>query len=73
MKVQTAGLSGRLSRLLCEILRKLFAPHKILDDKVVLEGDDAFALGVCLGYGTDRVIDAADESVLKCSYPALRI
>ena len=48
-----------------QVLRKIFAPCRISDDQVILEGDDAFAIALCLGYGTTRVIEPADETVLK--------
>jgi DNA polymerase II large subunit len=36
-------------------LRKIFVPHKIVDNKVVLSGENAAALGFTLGYGTVRI------------------
>ncbi len=36
-------------------LRKIFVPHKIIDGKVVLSGEDAAALAFTLGYGTVRL------------------
>ncbi len=40
-------------------LRKIFVPHKIIDGKIILSGQDAAALGMTLGYGTNRL----DESI----------
>ena len=48
-----------------QVLRNIFAPFRISDDKVILEGDDAFALALCLGYGTSQMIDPLDDTVLK--------
>jgi DNA polymerase II large subunit len=56
---------GALEPNAVQVLRKIFAPYGICDGKVVLEGDNAFAIALCLGYGTDRVADIADETVLK--------
>ncbi|MGD6852953.1 MAG: DNA polymerase II large subunit, partial [Candidatus Bathyarchaeia archaeon] len=35
-----------------KFLRKIFAPHRIVDGKVVIVGEDAAALAFTLGYGT---------------------
>ncbi|MEM3377770.1 MAG: DNA polymerase II large subunit [Candidatus Bathyarchaeia archaeon] len=49
-----------------QILRKIFAPHKILENKIILEGDDACALAFSLGYGTSRLVEHNHElSALK--------
>jgi DNA polymerase II large subunit len=45
-------------------LRKIFVPHKIIEGKVVLSGEDAAAFGFTLGYGTTRLnesMQAASE------------
>ncbi len=36
-------------------LQKIFAPHRIVDGKVVLTGEDSAAFGFTLGYGTPRL------------------
>jgi len=47
-------------------LRKIFVPHKIIDGKVVLTGEDAAALGFTLGYGTVRLNESMQAaSVLE--------
>ncbi|MEM2108764.1 MAG: DNA polymerase II large subunit, partial [Candidatus Bathyarchaeia archaeon] len=57
---------GPLDKNIVQILRKILAPHKILENKIILEGDDACALVFCLGYGTSRLIEHNQElSVLK--------
>ncbi len=33
------------------LLRKIFVPHKIVDNRILLEGEDAAAFAFCLGYG----------------------
>ena len=38
-------------------LRRILAPHKQLDGKIVLEGEDACAFAFCLGYGSKRMVD----------------
>jgi DNA polymerase II large subunit len=61
----TSKVVGGFESDVVQILRKVFAPHRILGDSVVLEGDDASAIALCLGYGTDREVDSVDETVLK--------
>ena len=49
-----------------EALQRIFAPHKILDGKIILEGEDACTFAFCLGYGTSRTVESNQaESVLK--------
>jgi DNA polymerase II large subunit len=48
-----------------QALRKIFVPHRFLNSRVVLEGEDACALAFCLGYGASRVPDFSGESVLR--------
>jgi DNA polymerase II large subunit len=45
-----------------KVLRKIFAPYKIADDKIVLSGEDAAALAFTLGYGTPRVAEPVQAS-----------
>jgi DNA polymerase II large subunit len=48
-----------------QALKLIFAPHALLDGKILLEGEDACALGFCLGYGSSRTLDASVGSVLE--------
>ena len=57
---------GPVESNVTQALRKIFAPHAIIDGKVSLEGDDACSFAFCLGYGTNRAIqDDQEASVLK--------
>ena len=57
---------GEFEPNVAQALRRIFAPNRLLDGKIVLEGEDACAFAFCLGYGTSRVVeDASVESVLK--------
>jgi DNA polymerase II large subunit len=38
-------------------LEALRLPHKVLDSKIVIEGDDAYAFAFCLGYGASKISD----------------
>jgi DNA polymerase II large subunit len=46
---------GSPSEDVVKSLRKIFVPHKIINGKVVLSGEDAAALGFTLGYGKIRL------------------
>ncbi len=48
-------ITGSVIEDVVKSLRKIFVPHKIIDGKVVLTGEDAAALGFTLGYGTVRL------------------
>ncbi len=54
----TDGVASKITGLPDEdalkALRKIFAPHKIVEGKVVLSGEDAAALAFTLGYGTPK-------------------
>jgi len=57
---------GPMEPNVTQVLRKIFAPYGVLDDKISLEGDDACAFAFCLGFGTNRAIqDDSEGSVLK--------
>ncbi|TRO53989.1 DNA polymerase II large subunit, partial [Candidatus Bathyarchaeota archaeon] len=57
---------GIIEPNVAQALRKIFAPHRIINGKIVLEGEDACSFAFCLGYGTSRKLDSSQvESVLK--------
>jgi DNA polymerase II large subunit len=58
---------GPMETNVAQALRKIFAPHTVIDGKIFLEGDDSCAFAFCLGYGTSRAIQEDDQaaSVLK--------
>lgn len=41
-----------------KVLRRIFLPHKIVDGKIVVVGEDAAALAFTLGYGTSRFTES---------------
>ncbi len=48
------------------VLRKIFAPHKVSEAKILLEGDDAAALAFSLGYGSGREVgEVPADAVVK--------
>ncbi len=48
-------ISGTASDDVVKLLRKILVPHRIVEDKVVIEGEDAAAFAFTLGYGTPRL------------------
>ena len=59
-------ISGSLDLAVVALLRKLLAPHKQLDGKIVLEGEVAGAFAFCLGYGSKLTVDISQaDSVCK--------
>jgi len=59
-------ISGDMEPKVARALSKIFAPHNIIDSKIVLEGEDACAFAFSLGYGTSRKVESNQmESVLK--------
>ena len=57
---------GALDQNVALVLRRIFAPHRVSEGKIVVEGEDACALAFSLGYGSLRAIDdSSAESVLK--------
>ena len=61
-------ITGALEANVTQVLRKIFAPHRVLEDKMVLEGEDASAFAFSLGYGNSDCQSAEAalaDSVLK--------
>jgi len=60
------AIVGELDQNVTLALRRIFAPHKLVEGKIVVEGEDACALAFSLGYGSSRDLDeASGESVFK--------
>ena len=57
---------GAMEQGVAQALRKIFAPHNLVDDKIILEGEEASAFVFCLGNGANRLVDANQvESVIS--------
>jgi DNA polymerase II large subunit len=54
---------GEANDTVVGLLRKIFAPHKIVDGKILLEGEDAAAFAFSLGYG--KILNAEGATVLE--------
>jgi DNA polymerase II large subunit len=55
-------ITGQEDGGIVELLRKILVPHKIVNKKVLLEGEDAAVLAFCLGYGTPRMAETVQAS-----------
>jgi DNA polymerase II large subunit len=57
---------GTIEPNVAQALRKIFVPHRLLEGKIALEGEDACAFAFCLGYGTSRIAEGVPaDSVLE--------
>ncbi len=50
-------ICGEANEDAVRLLRRIFAPHKLVNNKIILDGEDAVALAFCLGYGTKNTVD----------------
>ena len=48
---------GKMEENVKEALEALCLPHKVLDSKIIIEGDDACAFAFCLGYGSSESVN----------------
>jgi len=55
-------IMGEANDSVVGFLRKIFVPHKIVDAKIILEGEDATAFAFSLGYG--KIQNAVGTTVL---------
>jgi DNA polymerase II large subunit len=51
-------ITGMASEEVAKLLRKIFAPYKIEEGKVVVTGEDAATMAFTLGYGTPRLAES---------------
>ena len=52
-------ISGEANEEILRILRRILAPHQIVNNKIVLGDQDAAALAFCLGYRNAQTIDVS--------------
>jgi DNA polymerase II large subunit len=48
------NITGPVNDEVISLLRKILLPHRIVEDKLVIEGEDAAVFGFTLGYGASR-------------------
>ena len=56
---------GKFEPKVVQALRKVFAPHKVRDEMVILEGDNACAFVFSLGFGNSISLGPSVDSPLK--------
>ena len=49
---------GETNEGIIGLLRKILVPHKLVGNKISLEGEDAVALAFCLGYGNTQMVES---------------
>ncbi len=59
-----AKIVGPFEPSAARVLRTIWTPFRVVDGNVILEGDDAFALATCLGYGAHHETVVTDGTVL---------
>jgi len=55
---------GEANEDVVTLLRLIFAPHKLISNKILLEGEDAAALAFCLGYGTTNMVKTTQTATV---------
>jgi len=58
-------IAGEMEVNVKKALETIYLPHKVLDGKIVVEGDDANAFAFCLGYNISNVDFSSAGSVLE--------
>jgi DNA polymerase II large subunit len=57
---------GNQDENVIQALRKIFLPHTVVEDKIIIEEEEAAAFAFCLGYATNRKVEATStESVYE--------
>ncbi|HMK95356.1 MAG TPA: DNA polymerase II large subunit [Candidatus Limnocylindrales bacterium] len=57
-------IAGKHDQEVAVLLRKILAPHKIVNDKILIEGEDAAAFAFSLGYGNATMSDATQAATV---------
>jgi DNA polymerase II large subunit len=57
-------IAGEINQDVVTLLTKIFAPHKIVNDRILMEGEDAVAFAFSLGYGTTKMVDATQTTTV---------
>ncbi len=58
-------INGPYQARAVEALRRIYAPHRVSDGRITVDGDDASALAFSLGYGTSKTAIQTDNEVLN--------
>lgn len=58
-------ITGKLDSNVVTLLRKIFAPHRISNDQILIEGEDAVAFAFSLGYGIQNLETAQATTAVE--------
>lgn len=51
-------IAGRIDPIVKKAMEKLFLPHRILKGRIIVEGDEAHILTICLGFNSKAKVDS---------------
>ncbi|MDR0470628.1 MAG: DNA polymerase II large subunit [Nitrososphaerota archaeon] len=57
-------ITGMATEDAIKVLRKIFAPHSIIDGNLVMSGEDAAAMAFTLGYGTPMLTESLQATTV---------
>ncbi len=55
-------ISGVTNEDAVRLLRRILVPHRLIDGKILLEGEDAATLALCLGIGNSKGVDISQSA-----------
>ena len=62
------GVACKICGEACEdvvtLFRRIFAPHKLVSNRILMDGEAAAAFAFCLGYGTANVVDITQAATV---------
>ncbi len=64
-------IEGELNQDVVALLRKIFAPHKLVGDKIIFEGENAAAFAFSLGCGSAGPLDVAQPLAVMAAVSGL--
>ncbi len=59
------SIKGAPEKDVIKALRSIYAPHRFVEGRIIIESDDALAFALSLGYGTSRTVGQSGETILK--------
>ena len=59
------NISGNMDIKAKKLLEKICLPHKVFDGKIIIDGEEAYAFAVCLGYGKMDASVSSAKNVLE--------
>ena len=59
------GIFGKMDNLTKKLLEKICLPHKVVENKIAVEGDDANVFACCLGLQKSKIRLSREKSVIE--------